>query len=161
MILKTIGAIRFAGEIGHFTIIMDGEQCACGNRGCFERYASYNGLKNLMNKNLINFKTIEELFESKDEKCKKVIEEYCKILGIGLRSLLAIYDSNKIILSGKITNYWNIIYPYIHREIFENNNFHSQFNIMIVKSKFGDKSSLIGVGLINFFPYIYEDNIFK
>lgn len=155
------GAHRFAGEIGHFTIIMDGEKCACGNKGCFERYASYNGLKNLMNKNLINFKTIEELFESKDEKCKKVIEEYCKILGIGLRSLLAIYDSNKIILSGKITNYWNIIYPYIHREIFENNNFHSQFNIMIVKSKFGDKSSLIGVGLINFFPYIYEDNIFR
>ena len=114
-----------------------------------------------MDKNLINLKTIEELFESKDEKCKKVIEEYCKILGIGLRSLLAIYDSNKIILSGKITNYWNIIYPYIYREIFENNNFHSQFNIMIVKSKFGDKSSLIGVGLINFFPYIYEDNIFR
>ncbi|WP_288521887.1 ROK family protein [uncultured Brachyspira sp.] len=82
MILKTIGAIRFTGEIGHFTIIMDGEQCACGNRGCFERYASYNGLKNLMDKNLINLKTIEELFESKDEKCKKVIEEYCKILGI-------------------------------------------------------------------------------
>lgn len=155
------GAHRFAGEIGHFTIIMDGEQCACGNRGCFERYASYDGLKNIMNKHEINLKTIEELFESGDEKCEKVIKEYGKILGIGIRSLLSIYDSNKIILSGKITNYLERIYPYIEKEIFEKNNFHSQFNIMIVKSKFGDKSSLIGVGLINFFPYIYDDNIFK
>lgn len=155
------GAHRFAGEIGHFTIIMDGEPCNCGNKGCFERYASYDGLKNLMNKHKINFKNIEELFESKDNKCKKVIEEYGRILGIGIRSLLSIYDSNKIILSGKITNYLDKISPYINKEIFENNNFHSQFNIMIIKSKFGDKSSLIGAGLINFFPYIYEDNVYK
>lgn len=155
------GAHRFAGEIGHFTIIMNGEPCNCGNKGCFERYASYDGLKNLMNKYKINLKNIEELFESEDSNCKKVIEEYGKILGTGIRSLLAIYDSNKIILSGKITNYLDKISPYINKEIFENNNFHSQFNIMIIKSKFGDKSSLIGAGLINFFPYIYEDNVFK
>ncbi len=155
------GAHRFAGEIGHFTIIMNGEPCSCGGKGCFERYASYDGLKNLMNKNKINLKNIEELFESEDDKCKKVIEEYGKILGIGIRSLLAIYDSNKIILSGKITNYLDKISPYINKAIFENNNFHSQFNIMIIKSKYGDKSSLIGAGLLNFFPYIYEDDVFK
>lgn len=29
-----------AGEIGHLTIVADGRRCPCGNRGCWERYAS-------------------------------------------------------------------------------------------------------------------------
>lgn len=155
------GSHRLAGEIGHFTIIIDGEQCSCGNKGCFERYASYDGLKKLMNKHKINLNRIEELFENNNKECEKVIEEYAKILGMGLRSLLAIYDSNRIILSGKIANYLDRILPYLTKEIFGKNNFYSQFNIRIVKSMLGDKSSLVGVGLINFFPYIYEDNVFK
>ena len=58
--------------------------------------------------------------EKVKEKSEKVIKEYCKFLGRGIRSLLSIYDSNKIILSGKMTDYWDRIYPYIEKEIFEN-----------------------------------------
>ncbi|MBL8791794.1 MAG: ROK family protein [Rhizobiales bacterium] len=29
-----------AGEIGHLTVLPDGEMCPCGNRGCLERYVS-------------------------------------------------------------------------------------------------------------------------
>ncbi|WP_300365798.1 ROK family protein [Brachyspira sp.] len=155
------GAHRLAGEIGHFTIIMDGEPCTCGNRGCFERYASYDGLKNIMKKNKLDFDDINQLFESYDKKSEKVIKEYCKFLGRGIRSLLSIYDSSKIILSGKMIDYWDRIYPYIQKEIFENNNFYSKFNVMVFKSKLGDKSSLVGVGLINFFEFIYDKDFFS
>ncbi|MGP1528839.1 MAG: ROK family protein [Treponema sp.] len=34
------GVNGYAGEIGHVVIIPDGENCNCGNRGCFERYCS-------------------------------------------------------------------------------------------------------------------------
>ena len=155
------GAHRLAGEIGHFTIIMDGEPCTCGNRGCFERYASYDGLKNIMKKQKIDFDDISQLFESYDKKSEKVIKEYCKFLGRGIRSLLSIYDSNKIILSGKMTDYWDRIYPYIQKEIFENNNFYSKFNVALLKSKLGDKASLVGVGLINFFDFLYDSDFFS
>ncbi len=155
------GAHRLAGEIGHFTIIMNGEPCACGNRGCFERYASYEGLKNIIKKHKLNFNDINELFESYDKKSEKVIKEYCKFLGRGIRSLLSIYDSSKIILSGKMTDYWDRIYPYIHKEVFENNNFYSKFNVLILKSKLGDKASLVGVGLINFFDFLYDSDFFS
>ncbi|MBW5409505.1 ROK family protein, partial [Brachyspira hampsonii] len=155
------GAHRLAGEIGHFTIIMDGEPCTCGNRGCFERYASYEGLKNIMKKHKLDFDDINQLFESYDKKSEKVIKEYCKFLGRGIRSLLSIYDSSKIILSGKMTDYWDRIYPYIQKEIFENNNFYSKFNVLIFKSKLGDKASLVGVGLINFFNFIYDSDFFS
>jgi len=34
------GAWGNAGEIGHIPIVLDGEACPCGNRGCLERYLS-------------------------------------------------------------------------------------------------------------------------
>ncbi len=34
------GAHGMAGEIGHFVVQLDGEPCQCGQRGCWERYAS-------------------------------------------------------------------------------------------------------------------------
>jgi predicted NBD/HSP70 family sugar kinase len=34
------GATRNAGEFGHLIVAPDGRPCACGNRGCLERYVS-------------------------------------------------------------------------------------------------------------------------
>ncbi len=34
-----------AGEIGHLTVVPDGEPCPCGNRGCLERYVSLDALQ--------------------------------------------------------------------------------------------------------------------
>lgn len=33
-----------AGEIGHVTVVEDGERCSCGNRGCLETVASIRGI---------------------------------------------------------------------------------------------------------------------
>jgi glucokinase len=41
------GANGFAGEIGHMVVDPDGPPCPCGQRGCWERYASGGGLGRL------------------------------------------------------------------------------------------------------------------
>lgn len=38
------GAFGNAGEIGHIPVVRDGLACACGQRGCLERYASIHAL---------------------------------------------------------------------------------------------------------------------
>jgi glucokinase len=38
------GANGMAGEFGHMQIVPDGHRCPCGNRGCWEQYASGNAL---------------------------------------------------------------------------------------------------------------------
>ncbi len=40
----TRGANGFAGEVGHMVVDRDGPPCPCGQRGCWERYASGSGL---------------------------------------------------------------------------------------------------------------------
>ena len=32
------------GEIGHMKLVKDGKLCGCGQKGCFEAYASATGL---------------------------------------------------------------------------------------------------------------------
>jgi glucokinase len=41
------GAHGFAGEIGHMVVEASGPRCVCGQRGCWERYASGSGLARL------------------------------------------------------------------------------------------------------------------
>jgi glucokinase len=41
------GANGFAGEVGHMSIDPDGPDCPCGQRGCWERFASGGGLGRL------------------------------------------------------------------------------------------------------------------
>lgn len=43
----------FAGEMGHMTINMEGPRCNCGNRGCWEMYASPRALMDYF-KNVVN-----------------------------------------------------------------------------------------------------------
>src|SRR5665213_1365830 len=38
------GGFGIAGEPGHIRVVPDGRTCGCGNRGCWEQYASGNGL---------------------------------------------------------------------------------------------------------------------
>ncbi len=40
----TRGANGFAGEVGHMVVDREGPPCPCGQRGCWERYASGSGL---------------------------------------------------------------------------------------------------------------------
>ena len=34
------GFLGMAGELGHITVVPNGNPCGCGNRGCVEKYAS-------------------------------------------------------------------------------------------------------------------------
>ena len=38
------GKFGIAGEYGHMQVVPDGHRCECGNRGCWEQYASGNAL---------------------------------------------------------------------------------------------------------------------
>lgn len=39
------GCTGAGGEIGHMKIVKDGKLCGCGQKGCFEAYASATGIE--------------------------------------------------------------------------------------------------------------------
>ncbi len=111
-----------AGEIGHLRIETDGRECPCGQKGCWEQYASAKALvhaaeiaaQNEDTSTLYrlyaengNKLTGKLFFKALTEGCSAaegVFEEYLKYLASGIQSLIEIFDPDAVILSGGITN---------------------------------------------------------
>jgi len=155
------GAHRRGGEIGHLTLKIDGIPCSCGSFGCFERYTSNEALHTLIQKSQVPYLTLDELLHLYTPESEAIIQQYCKDLGKGIKSLLVIFDATRVIIGGKISNYWDRIYPYLQKEIFYQNKFYKDKENILYPALNTEFSSLIGVGLINFFPYLYSDSVYK
>ena len=108
------GARGIAGEMGHFSIKSDGEECTCGNRGCYERYASTTALVRMINERMkkgelktfadnVSGKTIFEELEKGNAKLQAAVEEWIDYVADGLVSLVHIFNPSMIIISGGVS----------------------------------------------------------
>ncbi len=109
-------------ELGHTTIVVDGHECGCGRRGCFEAYASASALlkstKEEMMKNpnsimwdycdhdieKVNGLTSFECSKKGDETAIKVIDTYVKYLSEGILNFCNIFRPQIILIGGGISN---------------------------------------------------------
>jgi predicted NBD/HSP70 family sugar kinase len=106
-----------AGEFGHMTIVAGGKTCVCGNRGCWERYASassaaslYAGDRPLANgKSNLRFLEIVKLAEAGEIRARRTLEKIGEYLGIGIANMLAGIGIPQIIISGRLVYGWKFI----------------------------------------------------
>lgn len=107
-------------ELGHSTLIMDGEPCNCGRRGCIEAYASATALmrqtREEMNKNKdslmwklcegdinnVNGKVPFDACKAGDPSGIKVIDNYVKYLGETILNYNNIFRPQAFVLSGGV-----------------------------------------------------------
>ena len=108
-------------EPGHSVIVLNGEQCTCGRKGCFEAYASATALnrdtREAMEKHpeSLLFEVVEEIGgidarvpfiaeKRGDKAAKEVVDNYVKYLSEGLLNYCNILRPNVIVLSGGVAN---------------------------------------------------------
>ncbi|MGH7783851.1 MAG: ROK family protein, partial [Candidatus Binatia bacterium] len=85
-----------AGEFGHMTIVAGGKQCVCGNRGCWEKYASaasaaslYVGDRPLKRGEILpRFVEIVTKAENGEIRSRKTLEMIGDYLGIGIANVI-------------------------------------------------------------------------
>jgi len=113
------GATGFAGELGHMTVLPDGELCNCGNRGCWETLVSQQALlrrvqhalkqgqpsvlsEYIANGNLDNLALdhIQKAAALEDPLVLEILHETGCYLGIGVASLVNILNPELVILGG-------------------------------------------------------------
>ena len=115
------GAHGVGSEIGHIILKMDGEECTCGNYGCFERYASATAIireakkavaehpeSSIMAKcggdvEKINAKIVIDAAKEGDETGKKVFDGYVRALAHGIVSIINMIDPEVIVLGGGVS----------------------------------------------------------
>jgi len=93
----------FAGEIGHMIVETDGKPCTCGNKGCWELYASEQALTTAL-KETKPVLTPAQAFERHSKQQLDIVEEYLDYLAIGLNNIINIFNPDILILNGSFIN---------------------------------------------------------
>ena len=114
------GANGFAGEPGHMVVDAGGEACVCGQRGCWERYASGSGLGRLGRRAVragaapalleaaggdvatIDGPLVGRLAVAGDAGAGAVLDDYAAWIAVGLVNLVNLLDPGVIILGGGV-----------------------------------------------------------
>ena len=117
------GKFGIAGEFGHMQVVPGGHRCECGNRGCWEQYASGNALTREARElalsgspvahdllraaegdpRKINGPMVTELAKDGDPVAVELLEDVGRWLGIGLANLAAALDPGTFVIGGGVS----------------------------------------------------------
>lgn len=110
------GAAGGAGEIGHFTIRNNGIRCSCGNRGCYEQYASTTALVKMvkqaqkagkLNSGLFSSGAItgRTIFEAAcdDSYLDTILEKWIGYVADGLVGIIHTFNPQVILVGGGVS----------------------------------------------------------
>lgn len=105
------GAHGFAGEVGHMVVDPDGPLCPCGRNGCWERYASGNGLSYLAN----GEKGEDVLSRAKAGAADAlgVVDTFARWVALGLVNLTNMTDPDVIVVGGGVIVSADVVMPRI------------------------------------------------
>lgn len=110
------GTAGGAGELGHITIRNNGKKCSCGNRGCYEQYASSTALvrmvkqvnktgkleSDLWKDGIINGRTIFDAV-GKDSSLKKILDQWINYIADGLVGIIHTFNPQVILVGGGVS----------------------------------------------------------
>ncbi|MFC4111376.1 ROK family transcriptional regulator [Nonomuraea zeae] len=93
------GAGKAAGEVGHLKIVAGGRACRCGARGCLEAYL---GAEAILDRAGVVADSAEEeaALARLLEEGSPVIDESVELLGVGLSSLVHLFNPERIVIGG-------------------------------------------------------------
>jgi len=116
------GEYQAAGEFGHMIIYEGGELCKCGNNGCWEAYASDRAIVSQylakrpgkLDHNIdFMVQDIIDFAHKNDPVAINVLKQTGYYMGLGIANIIKAIDPHSIVIGGKITQVWDIIYPEI------------------------------------------------
>ena len=117
------GRYGIAGEFGHMQVVPEGQRCECGNRGCWEQYASGNALVRearamiLANSPVatdlaarvdgradeLTGPIVTEAARDGDATSTELLAEIGHWLGIGIANLAAAFDPGTFVIGGGVS----------------------------------------------------------
>ena len=164
---KIVNGVNYAGgECGHMVIVVDGEQCSCGRKGCWEAYASATALirqtkkameeypDSLMHKlakeeGKVSGRTAFDAMRLGDIAGIKVVDDYIKYVACGLINIVNALQPEIICIGGGICNEGETLMKPLRRFVqSERYSIHSKIQTKIVKAELGNDAGVIGAALL-------------
>jgi glucokinase len=164
---KIYAGSNFAGaEIGHTVLNMDGPQCTCGRKGCFEVYSSATGLIRMTQKAIdkepgclmaktaaeqgkVSARTAFDCMRKGDKAAKEVVDLYIRMLSAGITNTINIFQPDVLCIGGGVCNEGDaLLLPVkelVAKEVYTRN---SEKNTEIVIAKLGNDAGIIGAAFL-------------
>lgn len=161
------GAFCGAGEVGHHVMVLDGRECGCGRKGCFEQYASATALikdakaaasahpntaligmaedNDIEN---INAKVVFDAAQAGDELAIKVLDTYFRYVAHGITNLINIMQPAAVVLGGGMSaqkeNLTMPVTKYVQEQMYGG----LKLTTAIKAATLGNDAGIIGAALI-------------
>jgi glucokinase len=167
------GRFGIAGEFGHMQVVPGGHRCECGNRGCWEQYASGNALvreaRSLFSANspiasdlldrvegVIDNLTgplITQAAHDGDPTAQELLAEIGSWLGVGIANLAAAFDPGMFVIGGGVSAAGDLLLTSA-RETFKRHLTGRGYRpeARIVAAQLGNDAGLIGAADLARFP---------
>jgi glucokinase len=151
------GFLGMAGELGHITVVPDGNPCGCGNRGCLEKHASATAIvamaRLLQLGDEITSKQVYELAAGGNEKARRIFEQVGEALGVALAMLVNTFNFPLYLLSGGALGAWDLFAPKMMETVRQRSFTFRTTKTRIEKATLGDEAGLYGAAYL---PWIAE-----
>jgi predicted NBD/HSP70 family sugar kinase len=148
------------------TISEDGPKCRCGNRGCLEAYVGSYGLvrsaRELLKqksgrvlrryleeeKHKLTPRLILEAARLGDAVATKVVRNAGEHLGVGIASLINIFNPGVVVIGGGVSGAFDLLQPHVERTIRKRAYAESARMTRIVRSSLGNDATVVGAALM-------------
>ncbi|MBH49222.1 MAG: sugar kinase [Candidatus Marinimicrobia bacterium] len=140
-----------AGEWGHHTLIKNGRDCYCGNKGCVESYISGPALEKEWKEETGEPKILKDiipLYNNKDyrDTYLKWKGRFLNHFGQALSNIINIFDPEAIVLGGGLSNI-DFLYDEGKQSVYDQV-FSDVIDTPILKNKLGDSAGVFGAALL-------------
>jgi glucokinase len=146
------GALGMAGELGHITVVPNGNPCGCGNRGCVEKHASATAItamaKLLGLGGALTSKQVYDLAIGGNEKAHTIFVSMGEALGIALAMLINTFNFPLYLLSGGVIDAWDLFAPAMIEETRRRSFTYRAALPKIEKAKLGNQAGLFGAAYL-------------
>ncbi|HLJ17396.1 MAG TPA: ROK family protein [Bryobacteraceae bacterium] len=148
------GHVGMAGELGHITVVPNGNPCGCGNYGCLEKHASATAVVSMARlMSLGSDLTAEEIYilaVEGDERAKMIFRAMGSALGVALALLINIFNFPLYLLSGGMLPSWDMFAPKMMEEIELRSFTYRHAKTRVEKAILGNEAGLFGAAYLPF-----------
>lgn len=161
------GGTNTAGELGHLTIMVDGRQCTCRNRGCYEAYAGGWAIAERAQEEVqadleagralielaggpdrISAATVTEAYNKGDALARGIVKDTARYLAAGLVSIINAFNPCRVVLGGGVIQglpeYVPMTEEIVRRDALEA----ALEGLSITTAALGDKAGAIGAAAL-------------
>jgi glucokinase len=152
------GFVGMAGELGHMTVIPDGNPCGCGNYGCLEKHASASAITAMgrllhLGDNDLTSADVYEMALAGDQRAVSIFQSMGRALGIGVANLINIFNFPLYLLSGGPLPAWDMFAPTMIAELRKRSFVFVTTNTRVERAILGADAGLFGAAYL---PFQYQ-----